>query len=149
MTILLDDSFCHRVGEKTVKHEPENPVFRKSIAADKNHIAQIPQNYCDLLSVIFTLLIVFGVCGGAKTIFNGSPYISFVPFSVSILGIVGLVVMHMSIRGNHMGISCREVSESPTSNSINEINMPIRMWHIGKVGWNLSLNCYLKDVSDN
>lgn len=137
MAILLDDSFGHRAGEKTEKHEPEklsflivdddhqsimsissilipfgsradatnydelNPVFRKYIAADKNYIAQIPQNVVDLLSVIFTFLIVFGVCGGAKTIFfSGAQYISFVPFLVAILGIVGLVVMYISIRGN-------------------------------------------------
>jgi hypothetical protein len=72
-----------------------NPVFRKYIAAAKNHIALIPRNIYDLASVIFTLLIVLGACGGAKAVFNGAPSSSFFPFSFAFIGIVGLFVMRI------------------------------------------------------
>lgn len=77
-----------------------NPLFRKSIAAAKNYMALIPRNIHDLISVIFTLLIVFGVCGATKAIFYGTPY-HFLLLSFAAVGAVGLIAMLMSNRGNH------------------------------------------------
>lgn len=78
---------CSNCGEP-------NPVFRKLIATSKKkYSAPKSQKKRDLLSVIFTLLIVFGGFGGAKTVINGVPYNSLLPLSLAVVGIAGLIVM--------------------------------------------------------
>lgn len=101
MKLIISSGFNREFSDQEVACPncvAPNPVFQKFVTTSKKYSAPISQKKHDLASVILTLLIVFGGCGGAEAIFNGTPGASFLPLSIAIVGIFGLIVMRIRIQ---------------------------------------------------